>query len=130
MLFQFGCIYIARSALSLSIREAVALLVLFTCSLHCVAELLHGTIVGRGYGSRHCPNISLMFSHTTSSGQPTCTFQGPHQCLLNDQVRAKASPMLIGTPYDMESIHDFWKTTGFYFSNITIIRMYRYADFK
>ena len=49
-----------------------------------------------------------------------CILEGLLQCLLVHQVRAKASPILIGMPNHMKSIDNFWNTAGLSDSSVNI----------
>ena len=51
----------------------------------------------------HGPQCSHFFSHSTSMGQASTAFQGSHQCLLDDKVRAKTCPVLVAAADHMET---------------------------
>ncbi len=69
-----------------------------------VIEFLHGVVVFRCDGCRHGPQCLHFFSHSTSMGQASTAFQGSHQCLLDDKVRAKACPVLVAAADHMETL--------------------------
>ena len=85
------------------------ILVLIAGCVHSFKEFLHSVVVRRGHKSRHCTNRSLMFCHSATSCKPPPprTLGGPHKRLLDHQVRAKASPLLIGAPNHVTSIGEF-----------------------
>jgi len=68
-----------------------------------VIEFLHGVVVLRCDGCGHGPQRAHFFGHSTSMIQASTTLQGPHQCLLDDKVRAKACPELVAAADHMET---------------------------
>ena len=68
-----------------------------------IIEFPHGVVVLRCDGCRHGPQCSHFLSHSTSMGQAPTAFQGLHQCLFDDKVRAKACPVLVAAVDHMET---------------------------